>query len=466
VFPDRVHGGSQKILADVVRHLGGAGHTVQVFCTSRPDNLQPFDLAPNVHVSPTLGFKPTYPEPYYTPPFRLADIVQQLSKALDNADVFYIHDGELLYHFLYREVPTVVSFRDFIYPDTLAGALSFRRDALILNSDYVAGCVVDTFSSFCRDVGQRIAVIPNGVDLDMFRPGRRNEIQKLVSVPNDAITLLYPHRPDPQKGIFECLEVLAMLRDRLKRTGRVLRLLIPVWMDGDITKDSDHVYQTVYERIRERSEVLGISDLVVFHQWIPQALMPAYYALGTVTLCIGTFVEAFGNVALESAACGTRPIVARVAAHRTVLPDAVTTKVPALDLDAVADAIENATECPYPVVSVRELLAREYSYDTMLRSYESVITTTRLTSPLPEDCRRYHTDDEMIQMPTWCHYDATRGYYNDYLHDYSRDQTILGLFARETLPATASQLIERGLSRVELNRLLEEGMLVRHIRRP
>ncbi len=50
---------------------------------------------------------------------------------------------------------------------------------------------------------------------------------------------------------------------------------------------------------------LDVRDHFVFVPWIPAARMPELYSLGQVTLCLGNIVEAFGNVAYESLACGT-----------------------------------------------------------------------------------------------------------------------------------------------------------------
>jgi len=49
------------------------------------------------------------------------------------------------------------------------------------------------------------------------------------------------------------------------------------------------------------------SDLaprIVELPWLPRSLMPAYYALGDVTLCWGVCRGVGSNVALESIACG------------------------------------------------------------------------------------------------------------------------------------------------------------------
>ena len=109
IFREHVHGGSQKILREVSTYLGQAGHRVTILCTARQDNFEQFDLSPNVIVSPTLKFKETYPEPYYTAPYNLTNIILDIRRATNDADVLYLHDGELLYHFLYKDVPTLDS---------------------------------------------------------------------------------------------------------------------------------------------------------------------------------------------------------------------------------------------------------------------------------------------------------------------------------------------------------------------
>lgn len=67
--------------------------------------------------------------------------------------------------------------------------------------------------------------------------------------------------------------------------------------------------------------------------------MPAFYSLGRVTLCLGNFVETFGNVAYESLACNTPSIVARVGVHRTLLPDHLIDKVDYGDIDGAVDCV-------------------------------------------------------------------------------------------------------------------------------
>jgi hypothetical protein len=114
IFKDHVHGGSQKILRELLRHLG-KDHTVKVLCTKREDNGQDFELFNNVLVSPSLPFKETYPEPYYTAPYNLATAVERIQRNIAQNDVTYVHDSEMNFFLLFdQNKPFVTSLRDFV----------------------------------------------------------------------------------------------------------------------------------------------------------------------------------------------------------------------------------------------------------------------------------------------------------------------------------------------------------------
>lgn len=460
IFKEHVHGGSQKILREVAAYLGQAGHRVTILCTARKDNHKLFYLNPNVLVSPTLKFKETYPEPYYTAPYNLANIIVDIRRAVEGADVLYLHDGELIYHFLYKDIPTVVSLRDFVYPDTLAGGLSFQRDLLVLNSEYVAGCVTDAFSAFRPGVAERIRLIPNGIDLDHFRPQATDQIRKIINLPDGAIPIIYPHRPDPRKGIYEAVEAVAGLRRRLGSSGDQVRLLIPIWMDGKVALDSKHVYQTIYEEVKTRAANLGISDLIIFHPWISYDLMPQYYSLGRATLCLGNFVEACSNVSLEATACGSPCIVARVASHRHLLPEKFAMKVRHRDSDAAGEALQAAVENTFDTDAARDFIASKYSYVRMLAGYEEALTGTGILPPLQEDYATSLSGDQVLKLPTWCDYRDGRCY-NDYQYGYDDDPNLLSLLKRDILPSRVSDIIAWGMSLTTLEKLLRSGSVTR-----
>jgi glycosyltransferase involved in cell wall biosynthesis len=462
VFPSAVHGGSQRTLRDVALHLGAAGHVCHIYCPRRADNAEPFILGPNVTVLPVLRFKETYPEPYYAPPYQLRDVINTLRRALDAADAFYIHDGELLYHFLYDEVPTTVAFQDFVYPDTLAGALSFRRDRLVVTSDYVRRCVLAVFGEFTRIDSADLRVIPNGFDLDEFRAVSSTALRQSLGLRPDDIPILYPHRPDPRKGLHEAIQAVSLAADRLGEPTRGrLKLLFPRWMDSDIVGEGDHIYQSIYAQARAAAEACGISEALVIHDWMPAERMAAYYSLGVATLCIGNFIEAFGNVSVESELCGTPAIVSRVAAQREVLPRSLCSKVDFGDVSAAAELIaEYVDGRPARTDEVRKFVQEAYPRAVTVDRYAEAITTCAVRAGLPGERPSRLSMSDLLGIPPWCAA-LERGYYNDYAYRYTEDSRLLSLARRGDWPMRVGGVIERGISFDEVENWFSEGWIVR-----
>ncbi len=75
-----------------------------------------------------------------------------------------------------------------------------------------------------------------------------------------------------------------------------------------------------------------------------------------MTLCLGNIVEAFGNVAYESLACGTPCVVSRTGVHRTLLPDGLIDKVNYGDIQAAAEKIVEIIHSGGQVKQVRRHL--------------------------------------------------------------------------------------------------------------
>ena len=462
VFPLVVHGGSQKTLAAVLWYLGEVGHQCEVFCTQRADNCVPFSLHPNVIVHPVLEFKQTYPEPYYTAPYCLARIITILSRALDGADRFYIHDGELLFHFLYDSVPTTVGLQDFVYPDTLAGAMSFRRDHMLVPSAYLKAAVLAAFADFRPLDPARISVVPNGFDLQVLEPVESGLLRSHLQLTGDELPVLFPHRPDPRKGLIEAINIVDACRGYLPApTISRIRLLVPVWMDSSIVVTTDHVYQGLYDSARKHAEALGLQHLLHFHAWLEPRQMPAYYSLGRATLCIGTFIESFGNVAVESQLCGTPAIVARVGALREVLPASILRKVNPGQVTEAAEALAGFLSCTvFSNTETRAYVAQHYSLMGMVEGYAAAILSTRLSEPAHECPPRQPSLDDRLLVPPWCDYSAS-GYYNDYHHSFTHDQVLLTTLKAYGLSLTVSNLVHAGIDPARIDGWVTAGHLLR-----
>ena len=192
IFGDVVHGGSQKTLSAILKEISKRGHECKVFCTWRPDNSAPFDLFPRVRIFPSLKFKQTYPEPHYTAPYYLSDLISLLTREVEKADVLYIHDSELLFSQVFQSTPTVCGVQDLVYPDTLAGVFSFRRDHLIVPSRYLNDCLVKTVGSCTQLSNETITLAPNGFAVEKMLPTTRKQesLKRAIGLNSGDIPIL------------------------------------------------------------------------------------------------------------------------------------------------------------------------------------------------------------------------------------------------------------------------------------
>ena len=141
--------------------------------------------------------------------------------------------------------------------------------------------------------GEKIGVVPCGVNLDLFHPQEKKETRSQLGFDQRDIILLYVGRFEPLKGIDRLLEAMIHLRDH-----RRLRLII-VGGDGDESPESKF--------LRQKAVKLEIEEKVIFAGRIEQKHLPLYYSSADV-LVMASHYESFGLVGLEALACG-RPVV-------------------------------------------------------------------------------------------------------------------------------------------------------------
>jgi D-inositol-3-phosphate glycosyltransferase len=151
----------------------------------------------------------------------------------------------------------------------------------------------DSLVRYYGACGQKIGVVPCGVNLDLFHPQEKQAARKLLGFDPDDIILLYVGRFEPLKGIDRLLEAMSHLKGH-----RRLRLVL-VGGDGDEAAESQF--------LRQKAINLGIEEKVLFAGRVDQKHLPPYYSSADV-LVISSHYESFGLVGLEALACG-RPVV-------------------------------------------------------------------------------------------------------------------------------------------------------------
>ncbi len=455
LFEDRVIGGSAKHQRNVLVHLGELGHQVTVLCTSHPESHRPFQWHANVTVLPILPFRQPFPQPYAITPYQLATIAQIVAEHLATADRFYMHDGELLLPYLYRDVPTVISLRDSVYPETILGSFLFAADRLITITEHARQICLHTAGRFLPDLADRAVTINNGIDFTLFAPGEPSSaIQRLIPVdPTRHFVVLHPHRPEPTKGLDRTIAVADQL---VHRYGcKELRLLVPRWYDEAISPEVRAFYSAAEQEIAAR----GLREHVIFHDWVSQQQMPDYYRLGHLTLVLGSFVEAFGNVAYESLACGTPAIVSRVATHRSLLPDHLVDKVHFGDDDtatAIAAAIWRSAR--RTSAATMSYLRQHFAIETQLEAYATAILgaqrvappTTRSLPLGPET--RYH-------LAPWCYQWGEGMIFHDYRARHESMSELCSLLAAYPGGFDSSQARAAGISEATITAWLQDGYI-------
>ncbi|MFV9504939.1 MAG: glycosyltransferase family 4 protein [Oscillochloridaceae bacterium umkhey_bin13] len=456
LFEDKVIGGSAKHQRAVLTHLGELGHEVTVLCTQHPE-ARPFQWHPKVAVKPVLPFKQPFPQPYEIPAYSLAAIIQTIGEHLSGADRFYMHDGELLLPFIYRDVPTVISLRDNVYPETILGSFLFAADTLIAIAEYSRQVYLHTAGRFVPELAQRAITINNGLDFNQFCPAPpATAIRDLIPGvdPQRHFVVLHPHRPEPTKGLPQSLAVAELLVHRHGCTN--LRLLIPRWYDEKISPEVRAYYAGIEQELVTRS----LSEHVVFHPWVPQALMSDYYRLGHVTLVLGSFVEAFGNVAYESLACGTPAIVARVATHRSLLPDDLVDKV---HFDANEEAAERAARIWHERRRTSSVtmayLHRHFDARDQVAAYAQAIVGAKRVTPPPSRVTPI-SNQTRYQLPPWCYTWGAGMIFHDFLAQHQRLPALAELVAAYPAGFGLDQAAAAGIGAEQLAAWVTTGYLV------
>jgi D-inositol-3-phosphate glycosyltransferase len=158
----------------------------------------------------------------------------------------------------------------------------------------------------------RVEVVAPGVDLTTFSPGDRRQARRRLDLPDDAVMLLFVGRIQPLKAPDVLLRAAAAMVD----TEPALRdRLVVVVVGGPSGSGLEEP-----EQLSKLAVSLGIADLVRFERPASQRVIADYYRAADVTV-VPSHNESFGLVALESQACGTPVVAARVGGLVTAVAD-------------------------------------------------------------------------------------------------------------------------------------------------
>jgi D-inositol-3-phosphate glycosyltransferase len=184
-------------------------------------------------------------------------------------------------------------------------------DALIANTDAEAASLVSLYEA-CPD---NVSVVSPGVNLDMFKArGNKSQSREAIGVGKDSHVITFVGRIQPHKGPEVLIRAIAEMVTHSPVLRSKLVTLIVGGASGANTAEVD--------RLKELVQWLGISDVVRFEPPVNREGLADYYRASDL-VCVPSYSESFGLVALEAQACGTPVVASAVGGLRTAVADGI-----------------------------------------------------------------------------------------------------------------------------------------------
>ena len=313
-------GGMNVYVRQLAAALGEMGMQIDIFTREHPDVANRIEtIGPNVRV---IHLKAGEPDAH------LGDLYAHLPEFLDQLNVFrqeegleydVVHSHYWLSSWVGRElsqemaVPHVVTFHTLglIKMQSRAGEVEQLERPVVEAEVMASADRIIAFSPHERDAMSRlygadaskVSLVPCGVDLSVFRPLDQKTVRSRLGLNGEKI-LLYVGRIEPLKGLDLLVETAAQMD-----TEDGVRVIV-VGADVNGNREIDRVKLLAKER--------NLEDQIEFVGQVDHTDLPLYYNAADVCV-VPSYYESFGLVALESMACGTPVVAARVGGLSTII---------------------------------------------------------------------------------------------------------------------------------------------------
>jgi D-inositol-3-phosphate glycosyltransferase len=181
---------------------------------------------------------------------------------------------------------------------------------LIANTDAEAASLVSLYEA-CPD---RVFVVAPGVDLQTFSPADgKAAARNRLNVAPDAIMLTFVGRVQPHKGPDVLLKAAAEMVMHTPHLRAKLAVVIIGGASGSVNE---------LEKIKSLARFLKIEDVTHFIEPASREVLPDWYRASDL-VCVPSYSESFGLVALEAQACGTPVVATAIGGLRTAVSDGI-----------------------------------------------------------------------------------------------------------------------------------------------
>ena len=218
----------------------------------------------------------------------------------------------------------------------------------------------------------RVAVIPCGVNMDLFKPMDAELARRMLKLKSKK-HILFVGRFEHVKGLHQLIKAMSLI------TGTVDAELIVIGGDEHSSNERLQMHALCRD--------LNIENSVLFKGSIDQRKLPAYYSAADVCV-IPSYYESFGMVALESLACGTPIVAADVGGMRQIITSETMgyiapTNDPLLLAEYIIRTLTQQKRAESQIL--RRAAAAEFSWPDITRKiyneYQTILSTAAVPQP-------------------------------------------------------------------------------------
>ena len=182
---------------------------------------------------------------------------------------------------------------------------------LIANTDAEAASLVSLYDA-CPD---NVFVVAPGVDLQTFSPGSGKSAARIkLNIAPDAIMLTFVGRIQPHKGPDVLLRAVAEMVTHSPHLKAKLAVVIMGGASGSGLNELD--------KLKVLAKFLKIEDVTHFVAPVKRDELANWYRASDL-VCVPSYSESFGLVALEAQACGTPVVATAIGGLRTAVSDGI-----------------------------------------------------------------------------------------------------------------------------------------------
>ena len=365
IYPNKIIGGSQKVLMDLFSGLGEKGHELNILSTKTNEINSKFYFN-KVLVDPVLNFRGMFPSTHHFPPYKLLSNLKEIENQTVQSDVVYLHADALYLRPNLNTSKVIRSFHDYFYEESILSSLLLSSNKTVVPSNYLKNCIETiVLMSGLRNLEQ-VNCIPNGV----FNNKAIKDSKFLTNLKNKSkedLFVLFPHRPTPEKGLINAIEITKKLQKKL--LNRRVKLLVPFYSNESVFDESNFEINSIKKIIKE----YDAEDIILLHDWLNIDQMSSYLSIGDVVISPGKFIESFGLIPLEAISNLTPVVCYKVGALRDLSEIPGIFQVKFNEIDTFVDSILDAINIDKSILILgKKYIESNYSTSSMVNKYEEL----------------------------------------------------------------------------------------------